>query len=250
MEARISFSYGLILSYFTYMRYFIFLSLLLLSSIAFCQNLPIQKLKTLGLTEAEIEATSKLNGKNGVNGYFVLARIISNPADPLIEVCELYTPAGEIFRLTKPKISYWRTTYFDILDNYLVIIEKDQRSTNQITISRFDLKGEMEQILTGTIPCHYTIKCKCINEYYKRIALFNMEDETEPKIGKNGIVMYTGEVINLRRGTVHEYNWQTGKKILLSDEVSMNLDAVFRGYTRLGYVTFNGETKHFEYLQK
>lgn len=235
------------------MHYLLSITFLLLPSLAFCQALPIKKLQALGLTEAEIDSTAKLNGENGVNGYYVLARIKENywqnKFQNISVAYELYTPKGKTIQLIDFKGIFWQSTYFDILDDYVIIIEgANQRASDQITISRFKLNGKLEQKLLASIPCHYTIKCDWIEQENKLIALYNMEDRTKPRIVRNGVALYTGEIRS--HGSVHEYNWQTGETILLYDKVPLDLDAGFRGYTALTYIVFNKETSHFEYFQE
>lgn len=221
-------------------RFHITITLLLITILAACQKLPVKKLEKLGHNQAEIEATAKLNGKNGVNGYYLLARIrVDTPfmgAWSKNLAYELYSPRGKTTKLTKFNNNIVTLIHFDILKNHVVLVERSP--FHKVTVSKFNLMGNLERQIVASIACRYNNNCSWIHEKTKKLALYDIKKNED------------GVYLSRNAGYVFEYNWKTDETRIISEGIPMHTDARTGQNFALKDVTFNEKTYHFEYLQE
>lgn len=212
--------------------------LLLVLLFVSCQNLPISQLKSKGVTQEEIDKTNSLNGKNGVNNYFLIFRQKNKSQNPNFKYYtnsfDLYTPNAELVTLTQNENSQSEIIYFEFINEQIVLIEQIIGLRDQIRISKYDLiTTELIVVFNSEIPCKFQSDCEWIMFEEKKLAFFTNIEANE----------------GLEHSSIYEYNWETNETKLVFGKLPPAIDAVTGRNFKLLDVKFNQEKNEFEYGQ-
>ncbi|MBL7825417.1 MAG: hypothetical protein JNJ57_02225 [Saprospiraceae bacterium] len=211
----------------------IFISLFPLSVL--CQQLPVDELKQLGMTQAEIDITQSFNGENGVNGNFLLYRRIdagTNAEQPILNMrYELYTSENKIIPLSQLRKGINDLLYFEFLNDEVVLIETSISSLNQgLEILRFNTKtGESIRSLSAIIPCKFDENCDWIRYQEKKLAFYSTKWQ-EP-------------------GSIYAYDWKKDELKLIVEGIPFAIPDAMGRYLHLSNVMFNKNKNEFFYAQ-
>ncbi len=220
------------------MKQILNLILLLSPVLITCQNLPIDALKRKGITQEEIDNTISLNGKNGVNNYFLISRQTNKSQNPNIKIYtnyfNLYTPTAEMITLTQNKNRQTDLIYFEFQNEEIVLIEKIKGLRKQIRISKYDLiTNRLKVIINAEIPCRLENNCEWIKIKEKKLAFFTNAETNE----------------ELEHSSIYEFNWQTNEIKLVFGKLPPAIDATTGRNLELIDVKYNQERNEFEYGQ-
>ena len=212
--------------------------ILILTFFISCRRMPLQEMKKLGISQEEIDITTSLKGKNGVNGYYLIVRQQSKIINPniknFINNIELFTPENKLVPLTNYDFNQSEIIYFEFIKNELVIIEKVFSLRNRIRISRYNLVNrELKKIINAEVACEYARECEWIKFNDKKLAFFtNNQPNNELKLS-----------------SIYEYDWQTNNTKLIFEGLPFIIDAVTGRNLELKDVKYNRQRNEFEYVQ-
>ena len=167
-----------------------------------CLNFPDDELIELGFTKFELDKTKSLNGKNGINGNYLIYRMKKglHADDPALVATHSKLSIYNKKKKTKLKtITEWimdfpEIKYFEFNKDKLFLVLNKTSLKGELEIIQYDLNNNaISTHIYGEAPCGDQKPCEWINEENKIMAFYNRSNRNK----------------NLIHSSVYSYNVNT-----------------------------------------